>query len=111
MRSRVVVVSLVVSLGWLALPGAQAPSLAPAEMRRVGEVDARYVSYNVEMVEVTGGRFWAPYRSEGTPAAQTPTTAAVPGLDPSAFRMRPPIDLASARLRGMARRSGPPTCA
>ena len=33
-------------------------SLAPASMARVGSIHERYQSYNVEMVEVTGGRLW-----------------------------------------------------
>jgi len=33
-------------------------SLAPTSMARVGIVDERYQSYNVEMLEVTGGKFW-----------------------------------------------------
>jgi hypothetical protein len=46
--------------------------LAPSSMPRVGKVDERYQSYNVEMVEVTGGRFWAPYKkgaAVGSPAS------------------------------------------
>ena len=38
-------------------------SLAPASMARIGTVDERFQSYNIEMVEVTGGRFWKPYPS------------------------------------------------
>ena len=33
-------------------------------MPRIGAVSERYQSYNVEMVEVTGGRFWKPYGAE-----------------------------------------------
>jgi len=32
-----------------------------ANMTRVGSVDERYQSYNIEMLEVTGGMFWKPY--------------------------------------------------
>lgn len=52
-------------------------------------VDDRFQSYNIEMVEVTGGTFWAPYGSD-TPQAE-----------------HPPIDLTSARLRNLARALGP----
>jgi heparanase 1 len=31
-------------------------------MPRVGTVDERHQSFNIEMVEVTGGRFWAAYK-------------------------------------------------
>jgi hypothetical protein len=32
-------------------------TLDPARMTRIGAIDPRYQSYNVEKVEVTGGRF------------------------------------------------------
>ncbi|MCZ7630907.1 MAG: hypothetical protein M5U19_18530 [Microthrixaceae bacterium] len=47
--------------------------------------DDRFQSYNVEMVEVTGGNFWAPYDAGDARTA------------------RPPIDLSSERLRNLAR--------
>jgi hypothetical protein len=90
-----------------ASPSADPVKLAPASMARVGEVDARYQSYNVEMVEVTGGRFWAPYAAEGTTAETPAPKAAAPGPDASMFRMRPPIDLANRRLRVLAAALGP----
>lgn len=73
------------------------PSLAVAEpldlsrLAKVGEVDPRYQSYNVEMVEVTGGRFWAPY---GGPKGEM-------------YRMRPPLDLSVPRIRALAKPLGP----
>ncbi len=88
--------------------GPLAQSLAPGRMPRVGTIDARYQSYNVEMVEVTGGRFWKPYGStrpaEASPAPRTGTPA---GMDPSLYEYRPPIDLAQSRLRMLARALGP----
>ena len=39
----------------------QVVSLDPAKMARIGTVDERFQSYNVEMLEVTGGKFWKPY--------------------------------------------------
>src|SRR5438309_10426199 len=44
-------------------------SVSPQSMKVLGEVDPRFVSYNVEAVEVTGGRFWAPYKSSAEKAA------------------------------------------
>ncbi len=79
----------------LALAGCATTAATPpsglAALPRVAEVDARYLSYNIEMVEVTGGRFWAPY---GGPPSEM-------------YRMRPPTDLANPRLRAMARHLGP----
>lgn len=43
---------------------AQSVSMSPATMPRIGTVDARYQSYNVEALEVTGGKFWKPYGPE-----------------------------------------------
>jgi len=64
--------------------------LAPGRMPRVGEIDARFQSYNIEMVEVTGGRFWKPYgHLDG-------------GVDRDIYEYRPPIDLTNARLRRLA---------
>jgi len=34
--------------------------IAPATMARPSVLDERFQSYNIEMVEVTGGRFWKP---------------------------------------------------
>jgi len=64
MKMEVVPVFAVATLVTVASLGADPVKLNPASMRRVGQVDARFQSYNVEMVEVTGGRFWAAYRSE-----------------------------------------------
>lgn len=71
----------------------QQPSdgLGLAGLAKLGTVDERYQAYNVEMVEVTGGRFWAPY---GGPAEER-------------YRQRPPIDLANPRLIALARHLGP----
>ncbi|MHB1139909.1 MAG: hypothetical protein ACYC2O_13220, partial [Microthrixaceae bacterium] len=55
----------------------------------VATVDDRYQSYNVEMVEVTGGQFWQPYDA-GTGKV-----------------IRPPLDLSDVRIRNLARALGP----
>lgn len=34
--------------------------LSPTEMKSIGTISERYQSYNVEMLEVTGGKFWKP---------------------------------------------------
>ena len=70
---------------------APAPSLALGKLARLGTVHERFQAYNVEMVEVTGGRFWAPY---GGPADER-------------YRQRPPIDLSDPRLIALAKGLGP----
>ena len=61
----------------------------------------RYQSYNIEMLEVTGGRFWKPYaaKSEAKPEAASATPA---GMNPDLYAYRPPKDLSNARLRSLA---------
>ena len=60
-----------------------------AEDEVVATLDRRFLSYNVEMVEVTGGRFWQPYDA---------------GVGKVTL---PPLDLTSPRLRNLARALGP----
>lgn len=86
-------------------------AVTPQSMKALGEVDPRYVSFNVEAVEVTGGRFWAPYKSlahEGAAAPPNSRTGNQPaGVDPSRFQYRPPIDLSNTKLRKLAAALGP----
>jgi heparanase len=84
---------------------ADTPSVTPSSMPRIGTVDERFQSYNIEMIEVTGGRFWKPYRSEsGAPPAQPPRPGpdTPAGMDSNLYAYRPPIDLTNARLRKLA---------
>jgi heparanase len=85
---------LLAAVSLVALGGASnapAPSLQLARLSRIATVDARYQGYNIEMVEVTGGEFWAPY---GGPPDEV-------------HRQRPPIDLTDPRLVALARGLGP----
>lgn len=86
--------------------GAAPLTLSPAAMPRVGTVDERFQSYNVEMLEVTGGRFWKPYEDiKGASAqpAQAGEGGSTPsGMDPNLYQYRPPLDLANKRLRKLA---------
>ena len=64
---------------------AQAISVHPQKMPCIGTVDERFASYNIEMAEVTGGKFWNPYHSENL-VARAPQPAqsdsARDGMDP-----------------------------
>jgi hypothetical protein len=40
---------------------ASAPGPGVAGLQKIAEVNDRYQAFTVKMVEVTGGRFWAPY--------------------------------------------------
>ena len=100
---------------------AQPVPVAPATLPPVTTIDERYLSYNVEMAEVMGGKFWKPYDTLGNAAAQrsvaSPTPAAPSsgssgaglqaGQDASMFQARPPIDLSNGRLRKLAAALGP----
>jgi heparanase len=85
---------------------AQVVSLDPAKMPAIGTVDERFQSYNIEMVEVIGGRFWKPYgsnTSESTAQEPAPQAGFTPaGIDPNLYRYRAPIDLSNPRLRKLA---------
>lgn len=85
-------------------------SVDPAKLRQIGTVDERYLSYNVEMLEVTGGKFWRPYGPELDAALKQPSPSARPadnddtpaGMNPAMYEYRPPIDLTNKRLRKLA---------
>jgi hypothetical protein len=82
-------VALLIALPCPAEP-AENPSIRPASMARIATVDERFQSYNVEMVEVTGGAFWKPYGSDRSAS------------HPELYGYRPPIDLGNPRLRKLA---------
>lgn len=87
----------------MALPiGAQSVALAPQSMPSIGTVDERFQSYNIEMIEVTGGRFWKPY-APGDSAANATAVPTAADL----YEYRPPIDLSNARVRRLAAALGP----
>jgi heparanase len=86
--------TLLAAAAVIALSGAKqapVPSLQLGKLARVATVDARYQGYNIEMVEVTGGRFWAPYG----------------GTTNERYRQRPPIDLSNPKLIALAKELGP----
>src|SRR5258707_2332020 len=85
----------------LSVATAEVPSVTPSSMPRIGTVDERFQSYNIEMVEITGGRFWKPYRS--LPAAPSAPSADTPrDQDSNLFQYRSPIDLTAIRLLKLA---------
>jgi heparanase len=89
------------------------PSIHPGKLPRVGTVDERFQSYNIEMVEVTGGRFWKPYDSTAKAEPQNAGNAAdqaanqPAGMAASLYEYRVPIDLTNPRLRKLATALGP----
>lgn len=80
-------------------------AIVPSKLPRIGTVSERYQSYNIEMVEVTGGRFWAPYKQAKTgPAAVSDTapSSTPAGMNASLYRYRAPVDLDNPQLRKLA---------
>lgn len=91
---------------------AQPVSITPATMSRIGTVDDRFQSYNIEMIEVTGGRFWKPYDRTSKDKTQATTPTSQPGSTPvtlpaSLYEYRSPLDLSNTRLRKLAAALGP----
>ena len=92
--------------------GTPSASIASATMPRIGSVDERFQSYNVEMVEITGGRFWKPYGEPVDAALKSQSSAGEAGsnpvgMDPALYQYRPPLDLSNPRLRKLAAALGP----
>jgi heparanase len=84
-------------------------ALPPGAMPRIATVDERYQSYNVEMAEVVGGKFWKPYDklSQGSTDRNAGNGVVQIGQDPSLFEARRPIDLSNRHLRMLAAALGP----
>lgn len=114
---RVVLMAAIAAVGSAACSthqrGAQSASVSPGAMPSIGTVDERFQSYNIEMVEVTGGRFWKPYQKvaeTGRRAHPSPPRAKSnqpAGMNANLFQYRPPIDLSNPRLRMLAAALGP----
>ena len=86
----------------------QTNTIDAGKLAKLGTVSSRFQGYNIEMVEVTGGRFWAPYKDIGKAQKDDASKASVPtGMDPSLYRYRPPADLSNAKLRKLAAALGP----
>jgi hypothetical protein len=108
----VALTSLAVAAGGPPNTGAPAAALTPSTMPRIAVADERYQSYNVEMAEVIGAKFWKPYPKDlgahPTPPPAKPSGGTLRiGVDPGMFEARPPADLANPRLRKLAAALGP----
>ncbi|MHB1865880.1 MAG: glycosyl hydrolase family 79 N-terminal domain-containing protein [Candidatus Saccharimonadales bacterium] len=84
-------------------------SLTPATMSRIGTVGQRFQSYNIEMLEVTGGDFWKPYsKTENAVPKPAQANSNIPaGMNPDMYEYRRPIDLTNLRRRKLAAALGP----
>lgn len=86
-------------------------TLDPTKLTFVREQDARVQSYNIEMTELTGGTFWAPYTQgqiEGTEEFPCPTDVSkIMELLKGLHVPVPAIDLYEPRIRTLAKALGP----
>ncbi|HRI19612.1 MAG TPA: hypothetical protein PLA68_01605 [Panacibacter sp.] len=73
-------------------------------LKQVGEVNERYQSYNVEIAEVVGGRFWRPYKTmDSLPSS----TSGFDFSNEQMFRKLAPVNLANKRLLNLAKALAP----
>lgn len=112
---RLHLVAIAVALGILSssasLPSDSPERINPTALAASGTIDKRFQAYNIEMVEVTGGRFWKSYKeieagragkNDSKGAESTPA-----GMNANLYQYRPPINLGNARLRKLAAALGP----
>ncbi|WP_266206123.1 glycosyl hydrolase family 79 N-terminal domain-containing protein [Pontibacter kalidii] len=79
-----------------------------SEMKKIGEVDERYQSYNVEMVEVVGGEFWRPYKMmDSLPSLEAVSTYDISQKNEQLYRKLEPVDLTDKRLLTLAKGLAP----
>lgn len=71
------------------------------DLKKLGEVDTRYQSFNIEMCEVVGGKFWIPYEILDTMKGKRKG-----GFDALKRRI-PPMDLYGKKIRMLASALGP----
>ncbi|WP_460893347.1 hypothetical protein [Rufibacter soli] len=83
-------------------------AIKPQEMKHLGQVDERFQSYNVEMVELIGGEFWKPYKMmDSLPSSEAVSTYDVSQKNEQLYRKLVPIDLTDKRLRVLAQGLAP----
>jgi heparanase len=93
-------------IGLLPKPVLGQMPVQPGLMPKMGQVDPRFASYNIEAVEVTGGRFWRPFKDETAPngsaiySGHSGSQPTVAREDP--YEYRPPINLDNSKLRKLA---------
>src|SRR5579872_583348 len=77
-------------------------TIVPADLPRIATIDPRFQSFNIEMVEVTGGPFWKPYAAADVSAKSQDKAPSTAPARANLFSNRSPIDLTSPLLRKFA---------
>jgi len=82
--------------------GADPQTVDPAKMARLATVDPRFLSYNVEMSELTGGLFWKPYDEIAQAAGGGSAPPGSAEFYDQLKRPLKPVDLSNPQLRRLA---------
>jgi len=78
------------------------------DLKHIGTVDERYQSYNIEMVEVVGGRFWKPYSlMDSLPSSGASTSYDISQKNDQMYRQLSPVNLTDKRLMNLAKGLAP----
>src|SRR5579864_2704187 len=77
-------------------------TIVPADLPAVGTIDRRFQSFNIEMVEVTGGPFWKPYAAADASANSQEKARSTAPARANLFSNQSPIDLTNRLLRKFA---------
>lgn len=82
--------------------------ITPEKIKRLGSVNERFQSYNVEMVEVVGGNFWKPYKMmDSLPSGKSSSGYDISQKNNEMYRKLSPINLADRRLLNLAKALAP----
>lgn len=80
----------------------------PKKLKKIGTVDERYQSYNIEMAQIVGGQFWKPYKEmTSLPSSKGGISYNVSEKNTDMYMALPPINLADKRLITLAKGLAP----
>ena len=81
-------------------------SLKVENLKSLRTIDAKLLSYNVEMTEVTGGTFWKEYTKGQLEGTEGFPLIGITKKD-EMVQVYPPVDLYNTRIRKLAKELGP----
>ncbi|EAQ1150833.1 hypothetical protein EOH33_21470 [Salmonella enterica] len=83
------------------------PVIKTNELKKLGVTDKHYQSYNIEMIELTGGWFWKPYGEKGYKTTPDTKKNIPQGMNPDAYQYIPPVNLNNEKLITLAKALSP----
>jgi heparanase len=98
---------LVPLIGSLSHADSAQATVQPQKLPKIADVDPRFLSFNVEAVEITGGRFWKPYKKSDSGSLVSNSGNQPSGMDANLFLYRPPINLANPKIQVLAKALSP----